>query len=272
MASKAIAAVIAFAVLLSIASAQEYSIRANRGLNLRAEPNLNAPIADTVLSGSILQVVGEFNRWLKIDRGGRQVWLANWVNYSRIDSSEPSGSQQPTAPIDNCCYVDRQCQSDQEWVAGYWAYQNNQCPASPSSAPQTPAQPVGGAPATVDNCCFVDRQCQSDAQWEAGYWAYQRNQCAAPGQRQPVSPTASALTGVNNCCIIDDLNCVTDFEWRRGYWAFQVGHCAAPGQSQSTTPAQPAAGAPTTGGNCCNLGWNCPTEVERVQGLLGLSD
>ena len=181
MRSKYLAVIMVWFVLFGMASAQEYSIRANRGLNLRAEPALNAPIADTVLSGSILQVVGEFNRWLKIDRGGRQVWLADWVNYSRIDNVEPTGSQQLTAPIDNCCFVDRQCQSDQEWIAGYWAYQNQQCVAPGQTQPTTPAQPVGSAPATVDNCCFVDRQCQSDAQWEAGYWAYQRNQCAAPG-------------------------------------------------------------------------------------------
>lgn len=29
--------------------------------------------------------------------------------------------------IDNCCFVDRQCKSEQEWVDGYWAFQNNQC-------------------------------------------------------------------------------------------------------------------------------------------------
>ena len=187
MRSKYLAVIMVWFVLFGMASAQEYSIRANRGLNLRAEPALNAPIADTVLSGSILQVVGEFNRWLKIDRGGRQVWLANWVNYSRIENVEPTGSQQATAPIDNCCYVDRQCQSDQEWIAGYWAYQNQQCVAPGQTQPTTPAQPVGSAPATVDNCCFVDRQCQSDKEWVDGYWAYQRNQCAARGPAPAIS-------------------------------------------------------------------------------------
>ena len=122
----------------------------------------------------------------------------------------------PTGPIDNCCYVDRHCQSDLEWMGGWHAFQNGQCAAPAQPQPATPAQPVVGAPAYVDNCCYVDRHCQSDLDWMAGWHAFQHGQCASP--------------------------------------------------------AQPAVSALTTGGNCCNLGWNCPTEVERTQGYLGLSD
>jgi len=179
---KAIAAVVACLLLLGITSAQEYTIRANRGLNLRDAPSRNAAIADTVRSGSILQVVGEFNRWLKINRNGREVWLADWVDFSRVDSIAPPESPAlpaPTAPIDNCCNVDRQCQSDLDWMAGWQAYQNGQCAAPAQPQPATPAQPVASAPANVDNCCLVDRQCQSDDEWENGYWAFQNNQCPA---------------------------------------------------------------------------------------------
>ena len=256
-----IAILIALCIFVALASAQSYSIRANRGLNLRTAPSRSAAIADTVRSGTILQVIGRFNRWLKIDRYGREVWLADWVDYSRVDSIAPPASPAlpaPTGPIDNCCYVDRQCHSDLEWMAGWHAFQNGQCAA--------PAQPVASAPANVDNCCYVDRQCQSDLEWMAGWHAYRTGQCAAPGQPQTVSPTASALAGADNCCIIDDLNCVSDFEWRRGYWAFQVGHCAAPGQHQSTTPALPSASELATGGNCCDSVWQCRFEEERVQG------
>ncbi len=119
MKTKCIAILIAFCLLVAHASAQEYSVRANRGLNLRAAPSLNAVIADTVRSGTILQVVGKLNRWLKINLNGREVWLADWVDYSRVDSSEPTESQQPAAQIDNCCGIDRQCQTDQEWIDGY---------------------------------------------------------------------------------------------------------------------------------------------------------
>lgn len=195
MRTKCIAILIVFCMFIAFASAQDYSIRANRGLNLRAAPALTADIADTVASGAVLHVVGKSGSWLKIDRHGREVWLADWVNYSRVDSSEPSGSQQPAAQIDNCCFVDRHCQSDQEWIDGYWAYQNNQCPASPASSPQTSAQPTTNPASQVDNCCFVDRQCQTDADWLSGYWAFQNNQCPAPAKPNVVTPSRPLIEG-----------------------------------------------------------------------------
>ena len=65
----------------------------------------------------------------------------------------PAGSQTQTSTqststvssqLDNCCFVDRQCASDQEWTDGYWAFQNNQCgaPAQTQTQTQTSAQPV----------------------------------------------------------------------------------------------------------------------------------
>ena len=194
MKTKWFAMLIAFCVLVAISSAQEYSIRANRGLNLRAEPSLNADIADTVRSGTILQVVGEFNRWLKIDRNGREVWLADWVDFSRVDDSASPASSAlpaPTGPIDNCCYVDRQCHSELDWMGGWHAFQNGQCAAPPQPQPVTPAQPGSSAPANVDNCCLVDRQCSSDQEWMGGWHAYQNGQCAAPGQPQRATPSGS---------------------------------------------------------------------------------
>lgn len=182
MRSKFLAATVACLVLFGIASAQEYSIRANRGLNLRAAPSLSADIADRVFSGTILHVVGKFNRWLKIDRNGREVWLADWVNYSRVDAvSAPTIPQPADGIVDNCCYVDRQCLSDRDWIVGWHAYRLNECPAS-QPQPATPAQPVASAPANVDNCCFVDRQCDSEQDWTNGYWAFQNSQCSSSAQ------------------------------------------------------------------------------------------
>ena len=50
----------------------------------------------------------------------------------------PSSAQQ-NAIIDNCCFVNRSCVTDQEWINGWHAFQRNECPASqpvaPASAP-----------------------------------------------------------------------------------------------------------------------------------------
>ena len=70
-------------MLYSVASAQEdYYIRTNARINLRATYSLEGEKVETVEAGTILHVVGRFNRWLKIDRNGNEVWMADWVDYT----------------------------------------------------------------------------------------------------------------------------------------------------------------------------------------------
>ncbi len=246
MKTKWFAMLIAFCMLVALASAQPYSIRANRGLNLRAAPSLNADIADTVPSGSILQVIGRSGEWLQIDHNGREVWLADWVNFSRDDESATAPNPQPVtsaapANVDNCCFVDRQCSSDQEWTDGYWAFQNGQCAAPAQPQPVTHAQPGASALANVDNCCNVDRQCQHDWEWTEGYWAYQTGQCTAPALSQPVTralPTARELATGGNCCS-SIWNCLYEWDRVQGYYAYQLNQCAGLPQTSAITLTGP---------------------------------
>ena len=135
-----------------------------------------------------------------------------------------------SALIDNCCFVDRQCDTNQEWMSGYYAFQNNHCAApSQQQARSVQSQPQPAASTEIDNCCFVDRQCISDEEWVNGYWAFQNNQCSAPSrQQQPRSsqsqPQTETSETVNNCCFIG-WQCNADEEWTGGYFAFQQGQC-----------------------------------------------
>ncbi len=166
--------------------------------------------------------------------------------------------------IDNCCFVDRECHSDQQWTDGYWAFQHNQCPGSALAQTVASSQPAAGAPAQVDNCCFVDRQCHSDQQWTDGYWAFQHNQCPGSAPAQTIAPAQLAsgvilrtATGVvigstsghsrlpstsqidlggpgaiisyTNCCE-RTWQCDSAQDWAEGYYAFQVNQdCRLPG-------------------------------------------
>ncbi|MCY3833818.1 MAG: hypothetical protein OXG85_12445 [Chloroflexi bacterium] len=150
---------------------------------------------------------------------------------------------QGSSNIDNCCSVNRQCATNREWVAGYHAFQRNECPAGQSAAPASaPVSAPVGQP--IDNCCYVNRQCATDQQWVDGYWAYQNGQCAAPAQVQPApsaQPAASAPANVDNCCFLDR-QCHSDDEWENGYWAYQNNECpAAPAsvQTASVAPSRP---------------------------------
>ena len=85
------------------------------------------------------------------------------------------------AEIDNCCFVDRQCRTNYDWVSGYYALQNNHC-AAPSQQQQqsTSSQPQASAPTVINNCCFIGWQCATDEEWTSGYWAFQNNLCGTP--------------------------------------------------------------------------------------------
>ena len=156
MKAASLAVLLSVFVLCSVASAQDYQIRTDANVNLRATYSLKGEIVEAVPAGTILQVVGMFNRWLKINRNGSDVWLADWVSFSRVADGGQTQSQ-----IDNCCFVDRQCHSDADWTSGYWAFQNNQCAAPLQSRLQISSQPANSSTGTSDNCCFLDWQCNS---------------------------------------------------------------------------------------------------------------
>ena len=101
-------------------------------------------------------------------------------------SSQPQVQTETSAAVDNCCFVDRLCTTGEEWVSGYWAYQNNQCSA-PSRQQQprsSQSQPQTKTSEAVNNCCFIGWLCDADEEWTSGYFAFQHDQCEAPSQWQ----------------------------------------------------------------------------------------
>ena len=221
MKARLIAIACLFCLLGSAASAQTYAIRTDVNANLRSGPGLDSARVETVRTGTILQVIGGFNRWLRIDRNDRDLWMASWLRHTRVES----GAQPETAAgaaIDNCCSVNRICASEDEWRSGYWAFQNNECPAPAQSTSPISETPVSQRPSAVDNCCFVDRQCSTDAQWLDGYQAYQQGQCAA--HSAAISPSTPAANGVDNCCFLNWM-CETDTHWWAGFQARQRNQC-----------------------------------------------
>ena len=135
------AVLLALLIFCGAAAAQEYQIRAGANINLRDTYSLEGAVVETVPSGTILQVVGQFNRWLKIDRNGNTLWMANWVSHSHLTGGE-GGQPLPQSQIDNCCFVNRQCTVDAEWVSGYWAFQKGQCTVPEQTKQSTSLQPT----------------------------------------------------------------------------------------------------------------------------------
>lgn len=154
--------IIALFVLCHIVFAQQYNIRADARINLRSCAGTNCRVVEAVPAGTVLQVVDRFNRWLKISRNGAEVWMADWVNYTRIE-----GGSAPAAPVAQ--------------------------PEQPASPAEQPAQPQD----EVDNYCFTIWTCATEEDWARGYHAYQNDKAAGtllPGSNvAPPAPTVATF-------------------------------------------------------------------------------
>ena len=151
---KYLALLIVLLLMPSVAIAETYQIRVASTVRLRASYSLESAIVERAPAGAVLQVAGQFNRWLKIDRDGETAWLADWVDYTRLDQAsagQGTDSAQASFGVNNCCFLNRQCHSEQEWVDGYWAYQRNECPAQPAPVSLSPAPVDTDAPHRVWN-------------------------------------------------------------------------------------------------------------------------
>jgi len=115
-----------------LALAQARQIRTEAAINLRSGYSLQSSIVHTVPSGTVLTVLGKFNRWLQVEWGGRQLWMADWVPFSEVPSGEPP-------VIDNYCFTIWTCESEADWKRGYYAYHN----INPSGQQQQPSQRSG---------------------------------------------------------------------------------------------------------------------------------
>ena len=215
-------------LLCGIGAAQPYSVRVTYNTNLRASHSLHSRVVATVPAGTTLQVIGRLNRWLNISRNGN-VWMADWVPHTRVNSGAASSD------INNCCFVDWQCDSDREWVSGYWAFHRNECPAGPSATQETAVQPVNESTAESNNCCFTGWQCHNNDDWVRGYWAFQNNQCSAPPE-------------VDNCCFTG-WQCNSDAEWATGYLAYQFGRCDSSQDSSASQDSSSPANSSARNGN-----------------------
>lgn len=163
MTSRVVLVILSLFALVAPAAAQSYEIRVTWPTRLRESYSLDSAIAEVVHPGAVLQVAGRFNRWLKIDRNGRQVWMADWIDHVRLDQEQTgavgTGVAKAPAPaqIDNCCFVNRQCATDQQWADGYWAYQRNECPAAVVAGPAIAVDRGSGHAIHVDGSPpFVD--------------------------------------------------------------------------------------------------------------------
>lgn len=255
MKARLILIVLVMFALCSVAAAQDYFIRTEGRVDLRDAPGdlPQSNIIEIAPMGTVLQVVSEQDGWLKINRNGTYLWMASYLYHSRMDNSQQAQTLSQSSPIDNCCSIDRQCDTDQEWTDGYHAYQVGQCDGPVRS------QPATANASQIDNCCFVDRQCNTDEEWLSGFHAFQSNQCDGV-QPQGSSQPLVIPEGVDNCCSLG-WQCHTDEDWRSGYQSFQDNQCHN-AQRQSSLSLTIPEGV----NNCCFVNRQCNTDEDWQNG------
>ena len=219
--------VISFVFLVcGLVSAQNFQIRTDNIINLRASHSLTADIVETVGVGTVLDVVGKLNRWYRISRNGAEVWMADWVDHSRLDSGAPVSTDSPVSQpmtsegteVDNCCFINRQCRSDEEWVNGYYAFQNLQCGMPAQEPMQTVTAPVS-QPTVIDNLCYTVRTCTTPLEWVDGYHAFhaqQGGQLAESSQQQTQTQQTRSIY-IRNCTHARQLGLAPVYRGDPGY-------------------------------------------------------
>ena len=118
-------------------------------MNIRERATTSSRIVAKARWGDSFSVIsserGDTWCWLEIEDG----WIARTsrVRLTRPTNNSPQVNQvqqpaQQPSNVDNCCFVNRECNSDQEWTDGYWAYKRNECPVTSQPTSSTPTQHI----------------------------------------------------------------------------------------------------------------------------------
>lgn len=116
---------------VTLAQTADYYIQVAQPTNLRTSYSLESPVVEIAPADARLHVVyeGTHGNWLQVERNGNKLWMARWVNYSRVSNAQPvpaASSSQPQTEIDNLCFTTWLCNTPEEWVAGWHAFHNSE--------------------------------------------------------------------------------------------------------------------------------------------------
>ena len=121
-------------------------------MNIRELPSTTSRVVAKAQAASSFAVAASIRGdkwcWLNITQG----WLAHTAHVQATEplrtlrttaaTSASTETQQTQPNIDNCCFVNLNCQSEQDWVDGFWAFRRQECSVQGASEQiSTPAAP-----------------------------------------------------------------------------------------------------------------------------------
>ncbi len=137
----------------------------------------------------------------------------------------------PTDPLydrpddtDNCCDLDRECHTEEEWKAGWLAFERLECWDAYFNWKRTP-DPAYMPPAGSTNCCDAPGWlCLNDDHIRAGEDAFVAYSHCNPNIKAAYLPTLVYHDATDNCCRLGR-DCQTNADWERGYSDFLHFRC-----------------------------------------------
>ncbi len=118
----------------------------NGPMNIRQSPTTSSPVVARGQPGDAFTVfrqnAGVVWCWLEISKGWMAVTARVHATGPKMLDFTDAKTRTEQSGIDNCCFVDRQCTTEPEWIDGHQAYQTEQCAAVqlpavvPSSRPR----------------------------------------------------------------------------------------------------------------------------------------
>lgn len=137
----------------------------------------------------------------------------------------------PTDPLyarpydtDNCCDLDRECHTEEEWKAGWLAFDRLECWDEYHKWARTP-DPAYMPPAGSTNCCDAPGWlCLNDDHIERGRSAFTAYSHCNPRIKTGYLPYFLYYDATDNCCHLGR-DCQTNADWERGYSDFLHFRC-----------------------------------------------
>ena len=97
-----------------------------------------------------------------------RAWMADWVNYSLLESGQDADATTPLSQSENCCALEWNCPDDRARTSGFWAFRFGQCHMDSEYLKED---------YRVYNCCFLGERCLRDQNWREGYASFRNYQC-----------------------------------------------------------------------------------------------
>ena len=268
-------------VMAATALAQNiFLIRLDIEANLRESHSLDSELVTRAPQGTQLTVLKHLNRWYKVNYEGNELWLADWVQHTRLnaDGSAPAGASpmvmtaEPadTAPSNyhirlltetnlrelhslDSDIVDvlaagsvlNVVDSFNRWLKVEYAADHAWMAdwVRHENLSDAEVSDLYAPPPTtmyVDNCCQLGRECDTSAQWRGGHLDFLAGLCPVPADTDQVIYESPEYATLMDNCCLLGRSCENEDDWQSGYYDYARNMCGMDSMAMQSMSMTPS--------------------------------